>query len=83
MNEWLVAGTVLVACLAPLQWVGLRGRDGDALAALNQASLLAVTALVVMCEGFHRASFLQLPEVLAVLAFLGALAYARFLERWV
>ena len=82
MNEWLIASAVLVAALLPLQWVALRGRAAAAMVALNQAGLLAVAALMLLVEGFGRSPFMELPEILAVVAFVGILAFARVFERW-
>jgi hypothetical protein len=33
VNEWIVAGAVLLAAVLPLQWVAFRGGPGEALAA--------------------------------------------------
>ena len=83
MNEWLVSAAVLAAVLIPLQWVAFRRGPTAALVALDQAGLVTVAALMVMTEGFKRPPFMELPEVLALLAFAGNLAFARMFERWV
>jgi multisubunit Na+/H+ antiporter MnhF subunit len=51
-----------------------------ALAALEVASTLATTALIVLSEGFHRQPFVDLAVVLAVLSVVGSLAFARLME---
>ena len=51
-----------------------------ALAALEVASTLATTTLIVLSEGFHRQPFVDLAVVLAVLSVVGSLAFARLME---
>ncbi|MGH7777744.1 MAG: monovalent cation/H+ antiporter complex subunit F [Candidatus Dormibacterales bacterium] len=83
MNAWLVAAAVLALSLIPLQWVAFRRGPASALVALDQAGMVAVAALMALTVGFRRAPFMELPEVLTLVAFTGNLAFARMLERWV
>lgn len=83
MNTWLVAATVLLAGLLPCLWIALRGSIVGALAALELASSLTTLALVLIAQGLRRDPFMDLALVSALLSFAGALAFARFLERWV
>jgi multisubunit Na+/H+ antiporter MnhF subunit len=83
VNEWLIAAAVLVASLLPLQWIAFRGHPSHALVAMNQAGLVVVAVLMLLAEAFSRSPFMEQAEVLALLAFLGSLAFARFFERWV
>lgn len=83
MNAWLVAATVLIAGLLPCLWVAMRGTIVGALAALELASTITTLALMLIAQGLHRDPFMDLALVSAVLSFAGALAFARFLERWV
>jgi multisubunit Na+/H+ antiporter MnhF subunit len=53
----------------------------DALVALEVAGTLATLALVLMSEGFNRASYMGVPVALAFMSFVGALVIARFLGR--
>lgn len=52
------------------------------LVALEAASSICIVILLVMCEAFHRAIFVDLALTLALLSFGGGLVFARFLERW-
>ena len=83
MNAWLVAATVLLTGLLPCVWVAMRGTIVGALAALELASTLTTLVLMLIAQGLHRDPFMDLALVSAVLSFAGALAFARFLERWV
>jgi multicomponent Na+:H+ antiporter subunit F len=83
MNAWMVATTALLIGLLPCLWVAMRGTIVSALAALELASTITTLALVLIAQGLHRDPFFDLALVSAVLSFAGALAFARFLERWV
>jgi multisubunit Na+/H+ antiporter MnhF subunit len=83
MNAWLIATTVLLAGLLPCLWVAVRGTIVGALAALELASTITTLALLLIAQGMRRDPFMDLALVSAVLSFAGALAFARFLERWV
>jgi multicomponent Na+:H+ antiporter subunit F len=83
VNVWLIAATVLLAGILPCLWVAMRGTIVSALAALELASTITTLALLLIAQGLHRDSFFDLALVSAVLSFAGALAFARFLERWV
>jgi multisubunit Na+/H+ antiporter MnhF subunit len=83
VNVWLIAATVLLAGILPCLWVAMRGTIVSALAALELASTITTLALLLIAQGLHRDPFFDLALVSAVLSFAGALAFARFLERWV
>jgi multisubunit Na+/H+ antiporter MnhF subunit len=80
MNEWEIAAVVLTGAIAPCVAVCMFASAAAALAALEIASTLATTALVVLSEGFHRQPFIDLALILAVLSVVGALAFARLME---
>jgi multisubunit Na+/H+ antiporter MnhF subunit len=80
MNEWEIAAVVLMAGLMPCVAVCVFASAAAALAALEVASTLATTALIVLSEGFHRQPFIDLAVVLAVLSVVGSLAFARLME---
>lgn len=82
MNLWMVAATVTTCCLIPCGVVCMRGEPEVRLVGLEGAGNILVIDLVLLAEGFHRLTFLDLPLTLALLAFGGALVFARFLERW-
>jgi multisubunit Na+/H+ antiporter MnhF subunit len=83
VNVWLSAATVLLVGLLPCLWVAMRGTIVSALAALELASTITSLALLLIAQGLRRDPFVDLALVSAVLSFAGALAFARFLERWV
>jgi multisubunit Na+/H+ antiporter MnhF subunit len=80
MNEWEIAAIVLMGALVPCVAVCVFASAAAALAALEVASTLATTALIVLSEGFHRQPFVDLAVVLAVLSVVGSLAFARLME---
>ena len=82
MNVWLVATFGLLAALIPCALVTVRSGRFDRLVALQLATVITVLALVTLALGLGRPSFMDLPLMLALLAFPGTLAFARTLERW-
>ncbi len=80
MNEWEIAAAVLGAAIAPCMAVCLLASLGSALAALELAGTLAASALMALCEGLHRQPFIDLALLFALLAMLGAFAFARLME---
>ena len=83
MTPWLVAAGVLITALVAMA-VGCAHVESveSRLAALNGASTLVTAILLVIAAAFDRAAFADLALALAVLSFVGNLAFARFLERW-
>lgn len=81
MNEWLVAATALIVGLAPCLALCMAGKPVDGLVALELAGVITTVALLLIAEGFHRQSFVDLAIVFAVLNFAGGLAFARMMER--
>jgi multisubunit Na+/H+ antiporter MnhF subunit len=81
MNEWLVAATVLLAGILPCTARCLAGDIVDGLVALELAGVLVTAVLLLLAEGFHRQSFVDLALVFAVVQFAGSLAFVRMLER--
>lgn len=81
MNEWLVAATALIVGLGPCLALCLAGKPVDGLVALELAGILTTAALLLLAEGLHRQSFVDLAVVFALLNFAGGLAFARMLER--
>jgi multisubunit Na+/H+ antiporter MnhF subunit len=83
MNAWLIAATALIVTLLPCVWVCVRQGPLDALVALELASTITTLVLLALAQGYRRDPFMDLALVSAVLSFAGALAFVRFLERWV
>ncbi len=82
MNEWLLAALVLVvAGLGPCLFVCVASSAIEGLVALELAGVIAAGVLLLLAEGLHRQPFVDLAVVLAAVSFVGALAFARFLER--
>lgn len=80
MNSWLVAAVVLVAALLPCLGVCVFTTAANALIALDIASVLTTTTLMLLSEGFHRQPFIDLAIVLALVSLVGSLAFARLME---
>ncbi len=81
MNEWEIAAVVLAGALVPCVGVCVFATAMDALATLEVAGTIAVTALMVLAEGFHRQPFIDLALILGLLSIVGALAFARLMEQ--
>jgi multisubunit Na+/H+ antiporter MnhF subunit len=81
MNEWLVAATILLVALVPCTALCVRGSLLDGLVGLELAGVITTAVLMLLAQGFHRQSFVDLAIVFAVLQFAGTLTFARMLER--
>jgi multisubunit Na+/H+ antiporter MnhF subunit len=81
MNEWEVAAAVLGAAIIPCLGVCAFTGVLRALVGLELAGTLLSSALMALCEGFHRQPFIDLALLFALLSMLGALAFARLMER--
>jgi multisubunit Na+/H+ antiporter MnhF subunit len=80
VNGWLWAAAVLVAALVPLLAVTVRLPAPEGLVAVEAAGADATLALLLVAEGTGREPFADLALVLAVVSFVGAIAYLRFVE---
>jgi multisubunit Na+/H+ antiporter MnhF subunit len=80
MNEWEIAALVLGAATVPCLGVCVLGRVTSALAALELAGTLLSSALMALCEGFHRQPFIDLALLFALLSMIGAMVFARLME---
>jgi multisubunit Na+/H+ antiporter MnhF subunit len=80
MNEWEIAATVLGFALLPCIVVCLFAPAPHGLVALEIASVLVSTILMLLSEGFHRQPFVDLAVVLAPLTLVGSLTFARLME---
>lgn len=81
MNEWQIAATVLGFALIPCLGVALFAQAPHGLLALEIAGVLLSTILMLLAEGFHRQPFIDLAVVLAPMALVGSLVFARLMER--
>jgi multisubunit Na+/H+ antiporter MnhF subunit len=80
VNGWLWAATILVAALVPLAVLCVRLRAPEGVVALEAAGIDAALALLLIAQGTGRQPFGDLALVLAVVSFVGAIAYLRFVE---
>jgi multicomponent Na+:H+ antiporter subunit F len=81
MSPWLVAAAVLLVSLLVPLWVVVRFPLMDALVALELTGVIQTTVLLLLAEGFHRTALFDPALVLAIMTFIGSLAYARLMER--
>jgi multicomponent Na+:H+ antiporter subunit F len=81
MSEWEVSAVVLIAAMLPCIGICMLAGAAHALAAMEVASTLATTTLMVLAEAFKRQPFIDLAIVLALLSLVGALAFARLMEQ--
>jgi multisubunit Na+/H+ antiporter MnhF subunit len=82
MNGWVLAAIVLVlGGLVPCLLVPLRGSAMEGLVALELGGVISTLVFLLLAEGFQRQPFVDLALVLAVLSFVGSLAFVRYMER--
>ncbi len=81
MNEWTVVALVLIVALLPCLVVCVLAGATHALAAFEVACTLLTTVLMLLSEGFHRQPFVDLAITFALVSIVGALAFARLMER--
>jgi len=81
MNEWVIAAVVLlIAGTLPLGLTCLLSDAIDGVIALSLTGVIATLVLLLLAEGFHRQPFVDLAVALAVMSFIGSVAFVRFLE---
>ncbi len=81
MNEWEIAAAALGAAVVPCLGVCVLTGAMRALVAFELAGTLVASALMLLSEGFHRQPFVDLALLLALLSVIGAMAFARLMER--
>jgi multisubunit Na+/H+ antiporter MnhF subunit len=81
VNAWLLAAALLLpGGLAPPLWLACRGPVEQRIAAMSLASTVTAVLFLLLTEGFGRPSYTDLALVLAVLAPVGTLVFARCIE---
>ncbi|MGH2869830.1 MAG: MrpF/PhaF family protein [Solirubrobacteraceae bacterium] len=81
MNGWVIAAVVLlIAGPFPLGLTCLLSDAIEGLVALSLTGVIATLVLLLLAEGFHRQPFVDLAVALAVMSFIGSVAFVRFLE---
>ncbi|HWF73801.1 MAG TPA: monovalent cation/H+ antiporter complex subunit F [Solirubrobacteraceae bacterium] len=81
MNKWEIVAVVLAVAMLPCLGIAVFAGAGDALAAVEVASTLLTSVLMVLSEGFHRQPFVDLAVIFALVSIVGGLAFARLMER--
>jgi multisubunit Na+/H+ antiporter MnhF subunit len=81
MNEWEIAATALGFALIPCLGLALLSPPPHGLLGLEISGVLVTTILMLLSEGFHRQPFIDLAVVLAPMALVGSLVFARLMER--
>ena len=81
MNEWEIVAIVLAGAMVPCLAVCVFTHATNALAALEVASTLLTTVLMLLSEGFQRQPFIDLALVFGMLSLIAAIAFARLMER--
>jgi multisubunit Na+/H+ antiporter MnhF subunit len=81
MNEWEIAAAVLGAGLIPCLVVCVLTDVASGMVALEVASVLVTTILMLLSEGLQRQPFIDLAVTFAFVSFVGALVFVRLLER--
>ena len=81
MNAFEFGAAVVGILLFPCLGVCVLGSAASALVALELAGTLLATVLMLLAEGFHRQPFADLALCFALMSMVGALAFARVMER--
>lgn len=81
MNGWELAAVVLCAGVGGCLGVAVLAGEVHGLAAVEVASTLLTTVLMLLAEGFHRQPFIDLALTFAFVSVVGALVFARMMER--
>jgi multisubunit Na+/H+ antiporter MnhF subunit len=81
VNVWLWGATALLLGLVACGWLALRASTVDALVALQVGGALTTLTLILLSEGFNRASYMSLAVAAPFLGFVGILFTSRFLTR--
>lgn len=81
MNEWEIAAAVLGAGLLPCVVLCALAGAAHGLVAMEVASVLLTTILMLLAEGLHRQPFIDLAVTFAFVSLVGAVVFARLLER--
>ena len=82
MNAFLVAGTVLLAALAPLLVFAALQRPIDGLVALETGGAVATLTLLCLSVGLGESILFTVALIAAVASWIGGFVFVRFLGRW-
>jgi len=81
MSEWALAALVLFAVLGACLLLPALFDPIDGLIALELSGTTGTAVLLLLAQDLERQSFVDLGLILALLTFVGSLAFARLLER--
>jgi multisubunit Na+/H+ antiporter MnhF subunit len=81
MNEWLIAASAVSILMIPCMAVCVIAEPPSGLVAVELGGVLASSDLMLLSQGFHRQPFIDLAVVLAAMALVGSLVFARMMER--
>lgn len=82
MNDWLIAALALLPALLACGLACFLSESAlTGLVAMQLASAISVVVLMLLAAGTARQPFIDLALVLAVMGFVGSLAFARLMER--
>lgn len=81
MNEWTIAAVALLPVLLACLVLPIFVEPFDGVVALQVSGTTTGAILLLLAEGVHRQSFVDLAVVFAFLSFVGSLLFARLLER--
>jgi multicomponent Na+:H+ antiporter subunit F len=82
VTVWVVAAGALVVLLGGAGVAVARGGLLDRLVGLQLVGVVTPLVLVVLAVALGLPILLEVALAVVVLSFVGGLAYARFLERW-
>lgn len=81
MNEWAIAAIVLLPILGVCVVLPALLEPVDGLIALEVSGTTGTAILLLLSESLQRQSFADLALIFAALSFIGALGFARVMER--
>ncbi|WP_031480568.1 monovalent cation/H+ antiporter complex subunit F [Streptomyces bicolor] len=80
MNAWILAATILLgAGLTAALWGVASGPLSRRMVAQNLTTAVACPSLLLLAQGYHRPSYVDLALLLALLGPVGTLVFARLL----
>jgi len=82
MNVWLITSLILLVTLIPVTIATMRKNALDRLIGMSLGGIIATFCLIAISVGTGRTIYIDVAMVVAFLSFAGAVAFSRFLERW-
>jgi len=82
MNVWLITSLILLVTLIPVTIATMRKNALDRLIGMSLGGIITTFCLIAIAVGTGRSIYIDVAMVVAFLSFAGAVAFSRFLERW-